>query len=158
MEVWPYILPLPVDRRRQVEFLMTVLGSHVSMDILRYIGSKGVTYQKELISELPYSNKTVISTLKKLVELEVLTESMEKRIEDGRIKWVKRYEATDIGRWIIYLLIPPQSMSRDEVIEVVKILLKFYIDSLSKLCREYGIERKIILDMISRYTEELYES
>ncbi|MCS7113089.1 MAG: hypothetical protein RMJ00_00900 [Nitrososphaerota archaeon] len=158
MEIWPYILPLPVDRSRQVEFLMVVLGSHVSMDILRCIGSKGLKYQKELISELPYSNKTVISTLKKLVELGVLTESMEKRVEDSRVKWVKRYEATDIGRWIIYLLIPPQTMSREEVIDVVKMLLKLYIDGLSKLCRSYGIERKIILDMITRYAEELDES
>ncbi|MEM2740089.1 MAG: hypothetical protein QXQ29_04740 [Candidatus Bathyarchaeia archaeon] len=158
MEVWPYILPLPVDRSRQVEFLMTVLGSHVSMDILRCIGSKGVTYQRELILELPYSNKTVISTLKKLVELGVLTESMEKRVEDGRVKWVKRYEATDIGRWIIYLLIPPQTMSREEVMDVVKMLLKLYIDGLSKLCRNYDIEGRIILDMITKYAERLDES
>ncbi len=158
MEIWPYILPLPVDRSRQVEFLMTVLGSHVSMDILRCIGSKGVIYQKELISELPYSNKTVISKLRKLVELGVLAEGMEKKVEDGRVRWVKRYEATDIGRWIIYLLIPPQSMNREEVMDVVKMLLKLYIDSLSKLCRNYGIEKKIILSIISEYVGRLDES
>jgi len=154
MEVWPYILPLPVDRDRQVEFLMVVLGSHVSMSILRYIGSRGLAYQKELISELPYSNKTIISTLKKLVKLGVLTESMEKRVEDGRVKWVKRYEATDIGRWIIYLLIPPQTISRDEMVKIIRILLKLYIDSLSRLCKNYCVERKLILDILSELYSE----
>lgn len=156
MEVWPYILPLPVDERRRIEFLLSVLGSQVSVDILRLIGSQGRAYQKKIIAELPYSNKTVIGVLKRLVSLGVLHEGMEKKVE-GRVRWVKWYEPTDIGRWIIYLVTPPENIGREEVLDIVRNLVKLYMDSLDRFCRAYGVERSFIRDVVSKYVDRLDE-
>jgi hypothetical protein len=59
--LYPYVIFLPKSRKKKV--LRAVFGSKVPLDILMFSLKKGVTekiYQRDFISNLSYSNKTII--------------------------------------------------------------------------------------------------
>lgn len=144
MEFWPYILPLPRDRPDQRRFLLSVFGSDTALDILRKTSLESRVYQKALIRELKYSNKTIIQNLKTLVSLGVLQEGMEKVLERGRAVWLKWYMPTSVGKWIVLLLIPPEKVNAKLVEETLKELFELYVKNAIQLCRTYGLDIQIL--------------
>lgn len=64
-----------------MKFLKAIFGSSVPVDILKFALRRGFSekiYQRDLIEDLGYSNKTIIEHLKALVDLGILGEHMEK--------------------------------------------------------------------------------
>jgi len=146
LKVWPYILPLPVDNSKLLRFLKAVFGSETALEILRKLPADGKVYQAKLIEELNRSNKTVINALKNLVSLGVL----EAR-RGNRVVWVKYYTATDLGKWLVFLILPPEELDKEVVKKLIENLLKLYLDSILKVCRSYNIDP---VDLIKRVLEE----
>lgn len=151
MRVWPYILPLPVEGDKLLRFLRAVFGSETALEILKKLPAEGKVYQAMLIEELNRSNKTVINALKNLVSLGVLEEGMEKTHRDNRVVWVKYYTVTDLGRWLAFLISPPEQLDKETVKRLIESLLKLYLDSILKLCKRYDIDA---VDLIERVLRE----
>jgi len=151
LRVWPYILPLPVDSSKLLRFLRAVFGSETALEILRKLPADGRVYQARLIEELNRSNKTVINALKNLVSLGVLEEGMEKARRGNRVVWVKYYTVTDLGRWLAFLISPPEQLDKDVVKRLIENLLKLYLDSILKVCKSYDIDP---IELIKRVLEE----
>lgn len=140
MKIWPYVLPLPTNKEKQLKYLLAVFGSDITVSILKRIPLKGKAYQGDLIKSLPYSNKTVINHLKALVALGVLKEGMEKIIRDGRSVWVKWYSPTNLGRWIVLLLSPHERIDKNMLREAINELFRMYIRRILELCYKYDLD------------------
>ncbi len=148
--VWPYILPLPLERKERDHVFQTVFGSETALEIMRRISPDKRVYQKDLISELDFSNKTIIEALKKLVSADILEQGMERRKEQGKAVWAKWYTPTYQGKWLALLLRPPADVPRDEAREIVLELSTMYMESIVKLCEDYGIEPSIFESIASK--------
>ena len=144
LEFIPYILPLPKNREDQRKFYRWVFGSDTALDILRAASLEKKIYQRDLITSLKYSNKTIIETLKKLVSLNVLQEGMEKALSKDKAVWVKWYSPTSIGRWIVLLFLPPKEVKPELVEETLKQLFELYIRNAIQLCDTYNLDVKIL--------------
>ena len=112
------------------------------------MGKKGASpderiYQRELISGLGFSNKTIIEALKRLVSAGILEQGMEKRSEKGKTIWTKWYEPTFQGKWLTLLLKPPANVSHEVAREVIVELFKMYMENVVKLSADYEIEPTI---------------
>ena len=73
---WPYVIPLPTSTTQQSTLLFSVFKSEASLDLVKRVPLDKEAYQKELISALGYSNKTVIKWLRSRVAAGVLNEGM----------------------------------------------------------------------------------
>lgn len=144
LEFVPYILPLPRNRDDQRKFYRWVFGSDTALDILRAASLEGKIFQRDLITSLEYSNKTIIETLKKLVSLNVLQEGMEKTLSKGKSVWLKWYAPTSIGKWIVLLFLPPKEVNPKLVKETLKKLFELYIRNALQLCETYNLDTKIL--------------
>ncbi len=128
MELHPYVVFLPEGRKERT--LSAIFGSKASIDILRYSLKKGISnkiYQRELLENLSYSNKTMIENLKVLSRLGVLIEDMEKIEREGRIIWVKAYQLTDLGKWFALLLAEEKELPDREKIDILQNIFRIYI-------------------------------
>lgn len=128
IELHPYVVFLPEGRKERT--LSAIFGSKASIDILRYSLKKGISnkiYQRELLENLSYSNKTMIENLKVLSRLGVLIEDMEKIEREGRIIWVKAYQLTDLGKWFALLLAEEKELPDREKIDILQNIFRIYI-------------------------------
>ena len=110
VNIYPYIVPLPLGREERRKILFAAFGSRVRLDILSAMIGKGLeerSYEKSLIERLPYSNKTLIKHLGIMVEGGILFEGMERVESKKRSVWVKWFQLTEPGRWIALLLSGP---------------------------------------------------
>ena len=126
-ELWPYVVPFPLDleARRAV---WSILSSHVGMAILRSLRLGRKNYQKDLLAELPFSNKSVITYLKKMVKAGILREGEDRvRVRLGRVIRVKWYVLTEFGKWLVLFLKDPEQVSREEAEEAIRELLRTYV-------------------------------
>ena len=136
--IWPYVLPFPleVDKRRAI---WRVLMSRVGLDIIRNLKIDEKTYQKELISTLPFSNKSIIRLLKRMVDAGLLKEGLEFVDVDGRKVRVKWYVPTPLGRWLILFVRHPDEVPQSLAKSAVKELFQLYIPSVAEACRQLGL-------------------
>jgi predicted transcriptional regulator len=153
-DLWPYILPLPVERRKLDNVFQAVFGSKAALEVLKRASPNKRIYQKELIAELGFSNKTVIEALKKLVAAGILKEGMERRREKGKTVWTKWYMPTFQGKWLALLVQPTENISRDEAREIVTELFALYMKHIAKLCADYGIEPEIFKSTMNKAFKE----
>ncbi len=141
--LYPYLIFLPIDRKQKV--LRAIFGSEAPVEILRFFLRKGISdrvYQKDLIENLEYSNKTVIERLKTLTELGVLQENMEKSETSGRTVWLKSYALTDLGKWFALLLVKEESLAKEEEINIVRNAFASYVKWIRELSKKLGISSK----------------
>lgn len=127
-KVNPYVVFLPVENKSKI--LSSIFGSKAAVAILKFSLAKGTAnkiYQKDLVKNLTYSNKTVIETTKLLTRLEVLRESMEKTQRAGRTVWVKAYQLSDIGKWFALLLAEEKDLSLEEKREILENIFRRYL-------------------------------
>lgn len=150
MEIWPYIIPLPSDRGDQRKFLITVFGSDTAIDILKNVSLNGKVYQRDLIKNLKYSNKTIIKHLKTLVSFNVLNEGMEKVIEDGKTLWLKWYTSTNIGKWLVLLFVPTERMDDKLVEKIVEELFELYVKNAVQLCKDYNLNPQLLTKVFEK--------
>jgi hypothetical protein len=150
LEFFPYILPLPRNREDQRRFYRSVFGSDTALEVLKTASLENKIYQKDLIKDLEYSNKTILGTLKRLVSLGVLQEGKERNIERGKSVWVKWYSPTAVGRWIVLLFIPPKEVSSKLVEKSIEELFGFYIEKSIQLCKMYRLDTKFLKKVFER--------
>lgn len=111
-KVWPYVIPFPLEAEKR-KLIWSILQSKVGMSILTKLSVEDRTYQQNLIRETPYSNKSIIEYLKRMVSADMLEEGMEQAKTEKRRVWVKWYKPTRLGRWFILFLKPPREIPRD---------------------------------------------
>ncbi|MEM3000031.1 MAG: hypothetical protein ACPLIG_03055 [Candidatus Bathyarchaeales archaeon] len=143
VKLHPYVVFLPAEQKDRI--LSAIFGSKAGVDILRFSLKQGIAknlYQKDLVAQLNYSNKTIIENLKTLTKLGVLTELMEKNEKEGRVIWVKAYQLTDLGRWFALLLAEEKELSEKEKAEILQSLFRTYVKLVKNLAAELGISRK----------------
>ena len=138
--LWPYILPLPIERGEFEKVVQAVFRSKAALEILKKASPNERIYQRELILGLGFSNKTIIEALKRLVSADILEQGMEKRSEKGKTIWMKWYEPTFQGKWLTLLLKPPANVPHEVARTVVVELFKMYMENVVKLSAEYEIE------------------
>ena len=149
----PYVVFLPSDQKLRI--LSAIFGSKSAVDILKFSLRQGISskiYQKNLVRELAYSNKTVIENLKALTRLGVLKEEMEKSEKNGRIVWVKTYRLSDAGRWFALLLAEEEDLADREKSEILQSLFRAYIRWVKELSEKLHIDKKILEKV---FTEEM---
>jgi predicted transcriptional regulator len=147
---------LPSDQKTRI--LSAIFGSRAAVAILRFSLHQGIAsmlYQKDLIRELDYSNKTVIENLKSLTKLGILTEKMEKVSRDGRIIWVKAYELSDAGRWFALLLAEEEDLPDAEKAEILQNLFRAYVRWVRDLSEKLHVDRKMLE---KTFSEEMREA
>lgn len=151
-EVWPYIVPLPTPSQYTV--LSSLFSSKASLDIMRKIRLEGKMYHGELIAQLPYSNKTVTESLKRMVSNGLLEEGMEKSQVNGKARWLKWYKLTKLGRWIKLLIIPPSQLPKERIKELVNELFQLYLNSVIELYRKNNISLQELKNVFEKACRE----
>lgn len=139
-ELWPYVVPFPLDAQAR-EAVWSILSSRVGMAILRALRLGEKNYQKDLLTCLPFSNKSVISYLKKMVKAGILQEGEDKvRVRLGRVIRVKWYVLTEFGKWLALFLKDPEQISREEAEEAIRELLRAYVSRVYEVSTRYGLD------------------
>ena len=149
--LYPYVIFLPKGRKQKV--LRAIFGSSVPIDILRFAVHQGVSnkiYQRDLISKLHYSNRTIITHLKTLTDLNVLEEDMEKIEAGGRVVWLKSYKLTDLGKWFALLLVEEETLTRERKVEIVLNALRYYTRWIRILSEKLGIDKKSLKEIFNQ--------
>lgn len=145
MKLHPYVVFLPSEQKTKI--LGAIFGSKSAVDILRFTLNQGISnkiYQKDLVEELPYSNKTIIGNLKSLTNLAVLTENMEKIERDGRTMWVKTYHLSDVGKWFALLLAEEKDLSEKEKAEILQNIFRLYMKWVKNLSKKLYVDKKTL--------------
>ncbi len=141
----PYVVFLPTENKGKI--LSSIFGSKAAVAILKFSLAKGTAnkiYQKDLVKNLTYSNKTVIETTKLLTRLEVLRESMEKTERSGRIVWVKAYQLSDIGKWFALLLAEEKDLSLEEKREILENIFRRYVKWMKRFSLSVNVDEKAL--------------
>ncbi len=144
-DLHPYVVFLPSEQKNKI--LSAIFGSKAAVDIFRFSLNQGISnkiYQKDLVRELAYSNKTIIGNLKLLTKLGVLMEDMEKIEKEGRIVWVKAYQLSDIGKWFALLLAEEKDLSRKEKVEILQNIFKAYIKWVKNLSEKLHLNKETL--------------
>ena len=145
MDLNPYVVFLPADDK--TEILSAIFGSKAGVDILKFSLHQGISnkiYQKNLLKELDYSNKTVIGNLKTLTRLGILQEQMEKQETNGRTVWLKVYQLSDIGKWFALLLAEEKELSHDEKAEILTTIFRTYVRWVKDLSQDLHVDKKML--------------
>ena len=153
VKLHPYVVFLPVEQKDKI--LSGIFGSKAGVDVLRFSLKQGIAksiYQKDLVNNLNYSNKTIIGNLKTLTKLGVLTECMEKNEKEKRIIWVKAYQLTDLGKWFALLLAEEKEITEEEKAEILQSLFRTYVKLVKDLAEELHIGKKKLKEI---YQEEM---
>jgi len=143
VKLHPYVVFLPAEHKDKI--LSAIFGSKAGVDILRFSLQQGIAkkiYQRDLVTKLNYSNKTIIANLKTLTKLGVLDEHMEKKEKEKRIIWVKAYQLTDLGRWFALLLAEEKELTEQEKSEILQSLFRTYMKLVKDLAEELNISKK----------------
>jgi hypothetical protein len=149
--VWPYVLPFPLEPEER-KLIWSILQSRVGMSILMKLRVESRTYQQDLIRGTPYSNKSIIEYLKRMVLAGILEHGMEQVSTGKRRVWVKWYTPTKLGRWFILFLKPPGEIPVDLARKTIEELFQVYSSSIVEVCEKYGIT----LDSFHRVLNEQY--
>jgi hypothetical protein len=141
----PYVVFLPSEHKNRI--LGAIFGSKAAVDVLRFSVSQGVSrkiYQKELLKNLAYSNKTILGNLKSLTKLGVLREDMEKVERRGRTTWVKAYQLSDLGKWFALLLAEEKDLSEKEKAAILQSIFKGYIKWVRNLSESLHVDKETL--------------
>jgi hypothetical protein len=141
----PYVVFLPIEEKDKI--LSAIFGSKAAVDLLRFALKQGVSkniYQKDLVSTLNYSNKTIIENLKTLTKLGVITENMEKNESEGRIVWIKTFQLTILGKWFALLLAEEKELGEEEKAEILQNLFRIYVKMVKDLAEKLNVNKKML--------------
>jgi hypothetical protein len=152
----PYVVFLPSNQKPRI--LSAIFGSRAAVDVLTFSLKQGISrkiYQKDLMTGLQYSNKTIIENLKQLTRLGILNEQMEKTKKDQRTVWVKTYNLSDSGRWFALLLAQEEDLSRKEKMEILEDLFRTYVRWVTHLAEKMQMNKE---SLESIFREEMKRS
>ena len=155
--VWHYILPFPFENEKR-RLIWSVLQSKVGKSLLMNMKLDGRTYQRDLINGMPYSNKSIIEYLKRMVSADILEQGMEQVTTGKRKVRIKWYVPTKFGRWFILFLKPTEEIPHERIRKKLKEIFHVYASSIVEVCENFGIDidvfRKILNTEYSNKTTE----
>lgn len=138
LHVWPYVLPFPLDVRQR-KLMWSILQSKVGTDVLKSLKLDEKTYQQELIQNLPHSNKSIIEYLKRMVSVGILEQGMERVATDEKKVWMKWYVPTEVGKWLILFLKPPEEIPPEVAKQTIEELFRVYSSNIVEVSEKYGM-------------------
>ena len=144
-KIYPYIIFLPAKQKDSV--LSAIFGSKAAVDVLKFSINQGISnkiYQKDLMVNLSYSNKTMIKHLKSLTRLGILEEQMEKTQIENRTVWVKFYQLSDLGKWFALLLAEEKDLSEKEKAEILQNVFRLYVKWVKTFSEKLHMNKKTL--------------
>jgi sugar/nucleoside kinase (ribokinase family) len=141
--LWPYVMFLPEELDRKRQFIKTVLASKVAPGVLSAFEEDGRALQRNLVRNLPHSNKSILAYLKALKEFGLITTSSS--VDGG--KRVVYHELTKSGWGVARLLSAGLPV---DIGDLTATLLEDYLSSLVSLYRERGLDASTIFDVFAR--------
>lgn len=146
-DVWHYILPFPLETEKRM-LIWSVLQSKVGKSLLMNMNLDGRTYQRDFIKDTPYSNKSIIEYLKRMVSADILEQGMEQVTTGKRKVRVKWYVPTKLGRWFILFLKPTEEIPPEMVRQTVEDILHVYATSIVEVCENFGIDINVFRNIL----------
>ena len=147
-DVWHYILPFPLEAEKR-SLIWSVLQSKVGKSLLMKMALEGRTYQKDLINETSYSNKSIIEYLKRMVSAGILEQGMERVATGKRKVRVRWYVPTNLGRWFILFLKPTEEIPPELARKTIEEIFHVYASSLVELCEDFGIDIQVFSEILN---------
>jgi hypothetical protein len=147
--IWHYILPFPYENEKR-RLIWNVFQSKVGKSLLMNMKLESRTYQKDLINETPYSNKSIIEYLKKMVLANILEQGMEKLTTGKRKVRVKWYVPTKLGRWFILFLKPTKEIPTKLAKKIIEELFHVYASSIVEVCQNFGLDIEMFHNILNR--------
>jgi hypothetical protein len=148
--VWPYVLPFPTDAKQR-RLVWSILQSRVGMSVLTKLKLDGRTYQRELIKQTSYSNKSIIEYLKKMVKAGILEEGFEQVSTRQKRIWIKWYVPTQLGKWFILFLKNPDEIPSDLARKTLEELFKLYASSIVEVSEKYGLSLDFFHQILNKH-------
>ena len=141
--LWPYLLFLPDDLERRDEFIRSVLASRLARSVLSSFDDTGKVLQRDLIENLPHSNKSILAYLKTLGEFGLITTGT--TVHNG--KRVVIHELTKNGWGLARFFF--EGLPAD-VEELTSYLLEDYLVRLSTIYRDQGLPESNLFRIFAR--------
>lgn len=148
-QIWHYVLPFPLETEKR-KLIWSILQSKVGKSLLMNMNIEGRTYQKDMINGTPYSNKSIIEYLKRMVTAGMLKQGMEQLVTGKRKVRVKWYVPTNLGRWFILFLKPADDIPSELVRKTIEEIFKVYSSSIVEVCKNFGIEIDTFRNILNR--------
>ncbi len=141
--LWPYVLFLPVEIEQRDEFIKSVLATRIARGVLSSFDDTGRVLQRDLIENLPHSNKSILAYLKTLSNYGLVTTGT--TVHKG--KRVVYHELTKNGWGLARFYF--EGLPSD-VEELTVYLLEDYLVRLATLYREEGLPESNLYDIFAR--------
>jgi len=141
--LWPYLLFLPSDNEIRDEFIRTVMASRITRSVLSSFREDGRVLQRDLIENLPHSNKSILSCLKTLGRFGLITTAT--TIHNG--KRVVYHELTKSG-WGLARFYSEGLPS--DIEELTAFLLEDYLIRLTTLYKDLDIPESRLFEIFAR--------
>ncbi|MHA2140225.1 MAG: carbohydrate kinase family protein [Candidatus Thorarchaeota archaeon] len=141
--LWPYVMFLPEDLDRKRQFIKTVLASKVAAGVLSAFDREGRVLQRDLVQNLPHSNKSIIAYLNALKEFGLINTAS--TVDGG--KRIVYHELTKNG-WGVTRLFSAELPA--DLGDLTASLLEDYLSSLVSLYRERSLDSTAIFDVFAR--------
>jgi len=141
--LWPYLLFLPAESEVRDEFVKSVLASRLARNVLSSFGEDGQALQRDLVENLPHSNKSVLSYLKTLRKFGLINTNS--TIHKG--KRVVIHELTKNGWGLARFYF--EGLPSD-VEALTTFLLEDYLTRLATLYRNQGIPVSTLFEIFAR--------
>ena len=148
-EVWHYILPFPLENEKR-KLIWSVLQSKVGKSLLMKMKLDKRTYQKDLIKDTTYSNKSIIEYLKRMVSADILEQGMEQVSTGKRKVRVKWYIPTNLGRWFILFLKPTEEFPQELVRKTIEEIFQMYAQSIVEVCQNFEIDVDVFCKILNK--------
>ena len=146
--VWHYILPFPFENEKR-KLIWSVLQSKVGKSLLMNMKLEGKTYQRDVIKGTPYSNKSIIEYLKRMVSANILEQGMEQVSTGKRSVRIKWYVPTKLGRWFILFLKPTEEIPPELVRKTIEEIFHVYVSSIVEVCENFGIDIDVFREILN---------
>lgn len=140
---WPYILPMPTNYEHRIRFIRDVLASRVASSVLGKFEESGSVLQRDLISGLSHSNKSILHYLEVLRSYGLIQTGS--RVDNG--KRVVFHELTGMGRSLVHFF---SEHLPSNIGDLTESLLEGYLTSLLSFYREHNLEESIFYEILAR--------
>ena len=148
-EVWHYIIPFPLEAQKR-RLVWSVLQSKIGKSLLMNMKIDKKTYQKDLIKNTAYSNKSIIEYLKRMVSAEILEQGMEQITTGKRKVRVRWYIPTNLGRWFILFLKPTEEIPPELVRKTIEEIFQMYAQSIVEVCQSFEIDVDVFRQILNK--------
>lgn len=162
-EFYPAVLLLPVKVEDRVRFVTLLFSSPAVVEVLNLFKLGEELCQRDVVKALSHrSNKTVIESLKKLVSLRLLAESVKRVERNGKRIRVKCYSLTEIGKWYVTLFKDPRDFEPNTLHQLLEELFIKFVERFTELAKKVGfneneIYQHLLANTLKTHSKKLHK-